>query len=67
MTDTSDQVCVGCGESAESARFDTCATCRRTVCSDCEERAFGKRFCSHNCARAYAFAGDSDDDQNDYE
>jgi hypothetical protein len=68
MTDTSERVCVGCGDAEESSltRFDGCAICRRAVCSDCGERAFGRRFCSHECARAYAFTGDPDDDQNDY-
>jgi len=56
------RVCVACGDPEENVRFDVCSICRRVVCADCAERAFGRRFCSHECARAYAFAGESDDD-----
>lgn len=68
MTESDVRVCVGCGDQEENIRFDECGICRRSVCSDCAERAFGRRFCSHECARAYAFSGESDDDENaDYE
>ena len=62
MTEDEVRVCAVCGDPEENVRFDACAICRRVVCADCAERAFGRRFCSHECARAYAFSGESDDD-----
>jgi hypothetical protein len=63
MSDVEARVCVGCGDPEESIRFDNCGICRKSVCSDCAERAFGRRFCSHDCARSYLFSGESDDDE----
>ena len=62
MSESEGRVCAVCGDPEENVRFDLCGICRRIVCADCAERAFGRRFCSHECARAYAFAGESDDD-----
>jgi hypothetical protein len=64
MSEAEVRVCVGCGEVEENIRFDNCGICRKSVCSDCAERAFGRRFCSHDCARSYVFSGDFDDDEN---
>ena len=66
MTETPDRVCKTCGESEEMARLETCSICRGNFCPDCAHRAFGRRFCSHDCSRAY-FAGESDDDDEDAE
>lgn len=64
MTGIPDRVCVGCGDTEEMARLEICGICRSTFCPDCTHRAFGRRFCSQQCARAYYFAGDTDDDES---
>lgn len=64
MSEIQEQVCVGCGDTAEQARLELCGVCRKSFCPDCSHRAFGRRFCSHECARAYYFAGDLDDDED---
>jgi len=59
-----ERVCVGCGDTEELARLETCTICRKPFCPDCAHRAFGRKFCSHECARAYWFAGEADDDED---
>ncbi len=63
MTEIAERVCVGCGDSEEQARLETCSICRRAFCPECVVRTFARRFCSHDCVRAY-YAGESDDDEN---
>ncbi len=64
MSEIDQKVCVGCGDSEDAGRLENCNICRRTFCPDCAHRAFGRQFCSDECARAYYFAGDADDDEN---
>jgi hypothetical protein len=65
MAEIGDRVCVGCGDSEENARLETCGMCRRLFCPDCAHRAgFGRKFCSPECGHAYYFAGDFDDDED---
>ena len=64
MTEMQERVCVGCGDSEELARLDACSICRRPFCPDCAHRAAGRKFCSPECARAYYFSGDPDDDED---
>lgn len=65
MMDMPERVCVGCGDTEDAARLDVCGICRRFFCADCAHRAaFGRRFCSVDCARAYYFAGEPDDDED---
>jgi hypothetical protein len=46
-------------------RLEPCGICRRFFCADCAHRAgHGRRFCSPECARAYYFSGDNDDDED---
>jgi len=65
MTEIPERVCVGCRDTEEQTRLEVCGVCRRNFCADCAHRAFGRRFCSHECSRAYYFAGESDDDEDD--
>ena len=66
MTDSEERVCVNCGASEETARLDQCIICRKPYCPDCSYKAgHGRRFCSAECARAYYFAGETDDDEVD--
>lgn len=59
------RVCVGCGDSEDMARLETCMVCRKAFCADCAHRAaHGRRFCSPECARAYYFSGEIDDDED---
>jgi hypothetical protein len=65
MMEIADRVCVGCGAGEDAARLEVCGICHRLFCADCAHRAaFGRRFCSTECARAYYFAGDPDDDED---
>jgi hypothetical protein len=65
MTETQQRVCVGCGDTEEVVRLEPCSICRRFFCADCAHRAgHGRRFCSPECARAYYFSGDNDDDED---
>jgi hypothetical protein len=60
------RVCSKCGADGETTRLETCPICRRLYCPDCAHRAgHGRRFCSPECARAYYFAGEPDDDDTD--
>lgn len=65
MTEFQERVCVGCGDSEEVVRLELCGVCRKNFCPDCAHRAAGHRFCSRECARAWYFAGENDDDEND--
>jgi hypothetical protein len=61
-----ERVCVGCGDTEDQARLETCTICHRFFCADCAVRAgYGRKFCSPECTRAYYFAGESDDDEDD--
>lgn len=64
MTETPERVCKTCGDTEEMARLETCGICRASFCPDCAHRAFGRRFCSYECSRAYYFAGEGDDDED---
>jgi hypothetical protein len=65
MTESAERVCVGCGDTEEAARLELCSICSRHFCSDCAHRAgHGRRFCSPECARAYYFTGEPDDDED---
>jgi hypothetical protein len=64
MSEIQERVCIGCGDNEEQARLETCGVCRKPFCPDCAHRAFGHRFCSHECSRAWSFLGDFDDDEN---
>ncbi len=60
--------CVTCGDTEEQARLERCAICARYFCPDHAHRAFGgRRFCSGECAHAYFFHGEFDDDEDNPE
>jgi hypothetical protein len=69
MSGVEARVCKGCGVAEEVMRLEPCAMCRSVFCPDCAYRAgFGRRYCSTECTRAYYFAGqpeDEDDDEHD--
>lgn len=65
MSSTDERICVGCADTEELARLERCHICDKYFCPDCAHRAFGRRFCGPDCARAYFFHGESDDDEND--
>ncbi|HET7433768.1 MAG TPA: hypothetical protein VFN10_03545 [Thermoanaerobaculia bacterium] len=65
MSEIAPRVCVGCGDSEEVARLESCSICRKAFCADCAHRALGRRFCSVECGRTYYFLGDDDDDEDD--
>ncbi len=67
MADISERVCVGCSDTEAEAHLEKCAFCMRWACPDCAHRAFGRRFCSHECARTYFMSGESDDDEDVHE
>lgn len=68
MSEAAGKACVTCGASEEVARLEQCNICRRSYCPDCAHRAgHGRRFCSPECARAYYFAGETDDDDENVE
>jgi hypothetical protein len=65
MTETVDRVCVTCGAAEDVARLEQCTICRKPYCADCAHKAgHGRRFCSPECARAYYFSGEPDDDED---
>ena len=65
MSEPWERACVSCGDLEEKVRLDQCQICTRWFCSDCAHRAgFGRKFCSAECARAYYFTGEPDDDQD---
>ncbi|HWW61650.1 MAG TPA: hypothetical protein VN181_09800 [Thermoanaerobaculia bacterium] len=64
MSSTQERVCVGCGETEDTAHLEACTLCNRFFCPDCAQRALGRRFCSVECSRAYYYQGDSDDDED---
>ena len=65
MNEAAERVCVGCGDSEEKTRLELCQICQRWFCADCSHRAgFGRKFCSAECARAYYFTGEPDDDED---
>jgi hypothetical protein len=59
-----ERACVRCGDSEEMSRLETCSICRKPFCPDCAHRAFARKFCSGECARAYWFAGEGDDHED---
>jgi hypothetical protein len=66
MAELHERTCVGCGDTEERARLESCAICRRFYCADCAHRAgFGRKFCSPECGRAYYLAGEPDEDYPD--
>ena len=66
MDETRERICVGCSKTDETIRLESCTICGRYFCADCAHRAgFGRKFCSADCAQAYYFTGDSDDDEDD--
>jgi hypothetical protein len=65
MSEAVDRTCVTCGTGEDVARLEQCSICRRWYCADCAHRAgHGRRFCSPECARAYYFAGEADDNED---
>lgn len=65
MTESTERVCVGCGSAGEAVSLETCSICNRFYCPDCAHKGgFGRRFCSPECARAWYFTGDNDDDED---
>jgi hypothetical protein len=57
--------CVGCELTGAATHLETCSICGRHYCADCAHKAgFGRRFCSPECARAYYFTGEPDDDED---
>ncbi|HKR64760.1 MAG TPA: hypothetical protein VJZ00_13595 [Thermoanaerobaculia bacterium] len=65
MSDTALRTCVTCGANEDVVRLEPCSICRRSYCADCAHRAgHGRRFCSPECARAYYFAGEPDDNED---
>jgi hypothetical protein len=68
MPETTERVCVKCGQTDEQARLEQCQVCNRFFCPDCAHRGGqGRRFCSPECGRAYYFTGEPDDDDEDLE
>jgi hypothetical protein len=63
MSSTYDRKCVTCGDSEDLARLERCSVCLRDFCPDCAHKAVGRRFCTPDCARAF-FYGDQDDDED---
>jgi len=64
MSDVEGRQCIRCGVAEGAALLDRCVACGKYFCADCAYRATGRRFCSHECARAF-FYGDGDDDESD--
>jgi len=65
MTEVYDRLCSGCGGEEQAGHLEVCSICHRWFCPDCAfKAAFGRKFCSPDCARAYYFSGDSDDDED---
>jgi hypothetical protein len=66
MSESHERVCKGCGATEETVRLEACAMCNSFFCADCAHRAgFGRRYCSAECTRAYYFAGQPEDDDED--
>lgn len=62
-----EKTCVGCAKTEEVVRLERCGVCARYFCPDCAHRAFGgRKFCSPDCARAYFFHGEPEDDDEDF-
>jgi hypothetical protein len=59
------RVCVGCKSTEENERLERCVMCARDFCADCAHRAYARRFCSPDCARAFFFEGEEDTDEKD--
>ena len=64
---TETRICVGCQDPEENARLERCVMCARDFCPDCAHRAYARKFCSPNCARAFFFEGADDADAEDKE
>ncbi len=65
MSESQERVCKGCGVADAVVRLEVCAMCRSFFCPDCAHRAgFGRKYCSAECTRAYYFAGDPEDDED---
>ena len=64
MASTDERVCVTCGDTEGMTRLEKCTICDRHFCADCAHRAFGHRFCGGDCARAYWFHGEPDDNES---
>ena len=56
---------MGCGDAEENARLERCTMCARYFCPDCAHRAYARRFCSTDCARAFFFEGGDDADEKE--
>lgn len=62
---TAEKVCVRCGVTEVQVRLEHCGICARHFCAEHAHRAFGgRRFCSPECAKAYYFHGEPDDDED---
>ncbi|HEX8171464.1 MAG TPA: hypothetical protein VF824_13065 [Thermoanaerobaculia bacterium] len=65
MSQSVERACVGCEATESVAHLEHCSICSRSFCADCAHRAgYGRRFCSPECARAYYFTGEPDDDED---
>jgi hypothetical protein len=65
MTEAAERVCAGCGDTEAQAHLEICTICHGYFCADCAVRAgFGRKFCSMNCARAFYYTGETDDDED---
>jgi hypothetical protein len=64
MSEVHDRICVGCGGGEDIGHLEVCSICQRHFCADCAHKGFGRKFCSHECARAYYFTGETDDDED---
>ncbi len=63
-----ERVCKGCGVAESTMRLEACAMCRSFFCPDCAQRAgFGRKYGSTEGTRAYYFAGEPEDEDNDYD
>jgi hypothetical protein len=61
-----ERICRGCGTTEELTRLERCGICAKFFCADCANRAIGgRKFCSAECAKAYYFHGEPDDDDTD--
>lgn len=65
MSEVYERICAGCGGGETVGYLEVCSICQRHFCPDCAHKAaFGRKFCSPECARAYYFSGESDDDED---
>jgi hypothetical protein len=61
-----ERICRGCGKTEEMTQLQRCGICSRWYCPDCAQRAIGgRKFCSPECAKAYYFHGEPDDDDDE--